>query len=237
MSSTAPLPHRPRNLILSPDIESDGPSPVLNSMIQFGISVIDRDTRQEVDFFKRNIKEEEQVLPEREVTNQRIANRVKFELGISDYRPSETEGRTLSEQTWQSFWMLDENLKKWMAIHQDKDARTPAEFIREFMNWLDRFKDDNVTWVFYGSWFDWMFINACYYKHLYAETKRAFVKFPICSDSIESMLPDFKLKNQIARLVKQYNIQGEGEHDALWDARVQGFYFLELTEKKLTIAA
>ena len=58
-----------------------------------------------------------------------------------------------------------------------------------------------------------------------------FIKFPICSDSIESFVPEnMKLRSMANGIVDKYKIQGEGKHDALWDARVQGFYFIELSE-------
>ena len=117
-----------RKLIFSFEVEIDGPSPSINSMIQFDISVIDAETCTEVSSFKRNIGEKNGIdtIPV-DVTNVEIKDTILKKFGVNCVNLIKYCS-TMARITWDGFWS---NLGKFVTIHETVDCEA-HEFAPQF---------------------------------------------------------------------------------------------------------
>jgi DNA polymerase III alpha subunit (gram-positive type) len=190
-------------LFLSFDVETDGTNPSTNNLLSIGICGITK-TKQIIFAFSENV----------------------YPL------PTHIQ----NEQTMQ-FWNKPENANAWKALLENrKDYKTVFKTLSDSLRELA--KTYKLVFVAHPSAFDWMFLK-CYYEMAQHELNDAFFDIGYTCVCISTMWKTYvaihKLnKTDATELEKQLSVlsgDNEGmEHVAIYDARNQGMFYVNLLE-------
>jgi hypothetical protein len=191
-----------RKIVLSLDIEADGPAPLVNSCTMIGIAAVFVDTDP------LNCKDiSEWMADSREWCIQR--------------QPDCVEDKKCMEE----FWSKLPELKKYIEYN----AKPVTEVMLELSAWLRELnkKYDVETWVARPSSYDYQWINCLYHKFCpvgQGKTKRFPLPFSITC--ISTMYKTLQLLNYNAPDYRSDSLPHS--HNALDDAKGQAYQYLRM---------
>jgi len=189
-------------LYLSFDVETDGPTPLVNNLLSVGIIGLEENTSNIVFEFEANIKP--------------------------------LESHKQDTQCMESFWLKPEQKEAWEYLQTNqKDYLEVFEDLSSELKKLDiKYK---LVWVAYPACFDWMFFKSYYelakssslneqnFYDIGYQCKCISTLFDL-HKKINDLLPNeaTKLFNDLGQVEPNHN------HKALYDAKVQGKFYIKL---------
>lgn len=195
-------------LFLSIDVETDGPTPIINNLLSIGI------------------------------VGMTLCGDIiyKFEANI---KPLETHSQ--DKKTMETFWLKpkQENAWNYLTINQ----RNFIEVFEQLSNELEELnRKYNLVFAAKPACFDWMFYK-CYYE--YAKSKSIYkdkfydIGFKcICISTLTDYYKNLDpsnistINNLMDEIKKNVNDMNIGvEHNALFDAMIQGLFYCNLLKK------
>lgn len=182
---------------LSFDVETDGPTPLKNSLLSVGIVIFDEDST-EISSLKVNIKR----------------------------RPAGVENPATMK-----WWNTQPDA--WTACHLDvidpgEAMYQIAKFIRVFSGLFE------LRWVAGPAAFDWMFLK-CYYDR-YGPPDRPDIGYSChCLSEVKRICHDLLEDATIEQYLSSATPALSHTHDALDDAREQGYTYLALRQLLRTV--
>lgn len=191
-------------LFLSFDVETDGPTPLLNNLLSIGIVGI--------------------------TSNCDII--YKFEANI---KPLETHCQ--DKKTMETFWLKSEQETAWNNLMTNQ--RNVVEVFEQLSNeLLELSYKYNLAFVAKPACFDWMFFK-CYYEYAKSKSTNEINFYDIgfkciCASTLTDYYKNLDSSNLsvISKLMADIKKNTNGfEHNALYDATIQGLFYCKLLEK------
>jgi hypothetical protein len=194
-------------LYLSFDVETDGPSPTTNNLLSIGIAGFNADTKEIVFEFESNI------MP--------------------------IEGHVPDKKCMETFWLKPEQKEAYKYLQTNQ-----RNYIDVFIDLSNKLKELDINykliWAAYPSCFDWMFFKS-YYELAKSKCIDDDYFYDIgyqckcISSTFDAFKKQMKLNSKQSKELydelSQINLEEKNLHHALFDAKVQGKFYLGLLEK------